>query len=251
MTSSPDPDDGTTRSPTGSSPAPGLRFPFALFLAVVAGAGATHLLLSTRPAPTSQAEPTRNLEDAKTAPAPRTARRPEPRRLTVPAVPSEAELQALRDEVTATEMHLALLQGQWESVAGKAHPWTDEVRADDRPEAVRNAIHRGLATLEDAELVLLDCDEYPCIMAVHLPVGVEDNQTLNSVLNAIHQAWEPLHGQVSVGVVPSSDGTQSTVFLSLYDHLTDDPEALDLRVEVRRERQQALLRQARRAEGEE
>ena len=234
-----------------SSSGGAFRFPLALLLAALAGAGTTHLLLPATPSPAAEAVPTASPEAPEEAVVEVDVRRPQLQPGSTPAGPAEAELQALRDEVATSELRLALLKGQWESLVGVEQPWTDRVRPEDRPEAVETMIEEALQTYEEAELTVLDCDEYPCIVGIDMPMRVEDGSINIYMTRDLPPGWMSDRAGRTSGLAFHPDGERGTFFFAFYDHLTDDPEGLDLRVKVRRERQEALRRHAWSQEGDE
>ncbi len=219
---------------------PGPRYPLLILMALLAGYGAAGLSSDDAPVSTEA----RSVQTTSATPTTRGPREPvRQASRSAASGPSETDLQALRDEVAAAELHLALLQGQREAVEGVPQPWTDDLPAADRPEAVEAAVVAAIEAHGEGELLDMDCDEYPCLLAVEFPPSDDGSSAVSwEFLRTLQDSWDHPHTASTAATGRSEDGEHTFLVMAFYDKPDETPEGLATRVEVRRDRLSDRLR---------
>jgi hypothetical protein len=75
----------------------------------------------------------------------------------------EDEIADMEQELDRLRMEAAMAKGQLSHYEGDPQPWPEDVPAGFRPEAFEAAAEQVVADLEDAELMEVDCAEFPCL----------------------------------------------------------------------------------------
>ncbi len=77
-----------------------------------------------------------------------------------------AEIDRLRAENEGLRLQSSVARGVVDHYEGVAQPWSDDVPAPFRPDAFPDAIRDAVAEMEDAELIDVDCEEFPCVAVI-------------------------------------------------------------------------------------
>ena len=85
-----------------------------------------------------------------------------------------AEIDRLQAENENLRLQSTLAMGQAEHYEGVPQPWGDEIPASFRPDAFTDAMREAVEGIEDAELVDVDCEEYPCVAVIRSTTDRED-----------------------------------------------------------------------------
>jgi hypothetical protein len=146
---------------------------------------------------------------------------------------------ALAAEVERLRMESALLKGQLEKYQGSPEPWPTDIAADLRPEAFEATVDGILDDFPDAELVRVDCQEYPCLAVIRARPGAPDTAAvLKGVAEAMGEQVKSESGtspdgedDIERGVMMSiaqrgnDDGTEETIgVLGIIDGSRADPD---------------------------
>lgn len=117
-------------------------------------------------------------------PSPKQAERPAPETrpgAASPALPGEladkeARIAELEAQVRRLGIEGAFQRGRIRSHEGTPQDWPEELPESLRPEAFQRNLEAALADVDGAELLGVDCDEYPCVAFVqsHHPGGPDE-----------------------------------------------------------------------------
>jgi hypothetical protein len=140
---------------------------------------------------------------------------PVPPERPLPAGATEAQTIAhLRDRVDELEEALqqaeftgALAQGQLVAHMGEPQQWPDDVRPELQPDLFEERLNAALEANPEANLVELDCSEYPCIAVIE-PHTLDDDweDTLRTVPEAMAEGLEDVGLSVFAAKMNGDDG---------------------------------------------
>jgi len=85
-----------------------------------------------------------------------------------------AEIDRLEAENDGLRLQSKMAIGQAEHYEGLPQPWGDEVPASFRPDAFTEAMREAAEGLEDAELLDVDCEEFPCVAVFRSTTDSQD-----------------------------------------------------------------------------
>lgn len=169
--------------------------------AVLLGAGLGWLLPSApAPAPEAQPAPPPVVE----APAPE----PEPP-APCPVVVPDGREAALRAELDALRVQTAALRARSDAREGPIQGWGGRP-ADEQPSAVEGALAEVIGEVDGADLLWLDCDEWPCVAIIASP-GQGDDSGASVAADALRERYP---GSTQSSQVTLSGG-QLTSYLTL------------------------------------
>jgi hypothetical protein len=115
-----------------------------------------------------------------------------------------AEIDRLRAENDGLRLQSSVARGVVDHYEGVVQPWPDAVPAPFRPDAFPDAMREAVAEMEDAELLDVDCEEFPCVAMIRTTTE--------------HSDWARA---VEEGLPAASDlGHDGPVGLSLWAHGT-------------------------------
>lgn len=121
---------------------------------------------------------------------------------------------ALAEEVKRLRMESQLLRGQLEKYQGSPEPWPEKIAADLRPEAFEATIDGVLDDYPEAELIRIDCEEYPCLAVVRAMPGTEDaSLALKGFAEAMGDVVKADHGD---------DEVERGVMMAIAERHSDD-----------------------------
>jgi hypothetical protein len=75
----------------------------------------------------------------------------------------EDEIADMEQELDRLRMEAAMAKGQLSHYEGDPQPWPEDVHAGFQPAAFEDAAEQAVADLDDAELLEVDCAEFPCL----------------------------------------------------------------------------------------
>jgi hypothetical protein len=107
----------------------------------------------------------------------------------------DPEVAQLRADLDRAKMERAVAVGQLRRVEGEVQPWPADVPAAYRPEAFQRFVTDRAATIPNAEVLVVDCEEFPCL-AVLQSHGEGDGW--EKALAAVHQDLPKEMGDASV-----------------------------------------------------
>lgn len=85
-----------------------------------------------------------------------------------------AEIDRLKTENDGLRLQSKMAIGQAEHYEGVPQPWSDDVPASFRPDAFTDAMREAVEGIEDAELLDVDCEEFPCVAVIRSTTDRED-----------------------------------------------------------------------------
>jgi len=153
----------------------------ACIVGLAAGAALTIAIQGARDAGRSDdpdavmaAEPAAEATLTARAPAPRPARRTSMAGEQADPEALEEEIAELEQELDRLRVEAAMAKGQLSHYEGDPQPWPDDVPEGFMPTAFESAVTEALAGREDAELLDVDCAEFPCIAVIRSYSGEPD-----------------------------------------------------------------------------
>ncbi len=85
-----------------------------------------------------------------------------------------AEIDRLQAENDGLRLKSTLAQGQAEHYEGVPQEWDDGIPAGFRPDAFTDAMRTAVEGMEDAELLDVDCEEFPCVAVIRSTTDRQD-----------------------------------------------------------------------------
>jgi hypothetical protein len=113
----------------------------------------------------------------------------------------QEELDATKDALAAERFSGALTRGQLTAERGLVSEWPSEVPAAARPDAIAASVEDALGDLPEASVTRVDCDEYPCLVAIRY-TGPEQQKRVwqGDIAERIEQWTEATFGEdASIG----------------------------------------------------
>ena len=100
----------------------------------------------------------------------------QPRNVEVTVAPEalEDEIADLEEELDRLRVEAAMAKGQLSHYEGDPQPWPEDVPQGFMPTAFETTVREALADREDAELLDVDCSEFPCVAVIRSYSGEPD-----------------------------------------------------------------------------
>lgn len=93
-----------------------------------------------------------------------------------PEATPEERVATLERELDRAKLERAMAVGQLRRYEGVAQAWPADVPAAWKPDAFEGFLRQRVAAIPDAEIVALDCEEYPCIALIRSHSEAQDWQ---------------------------------------------------------------------------
>ncbi|MFZ5482539.1 MAG: hypothetical protein ACOZNI_37600 [Myxococcota bacterium] len=91
-----------------------------------------------------------------------------------PATPPQERVAQLERELARAKLEKALVSGQLRRHEGVAQEWPADVPTVWKPEGFEAFLRERVAAIPEAEIVAVDCEEYPCVAIVRSHSKAED-----------------------------------------------------------------------------
>ncbi|MCP4807425.1 MAG: hypothetical protein GY913_28825 [Proteobacteria bacterium] len=98
-------------------------------------------------------------------------------------------IDELEAALARSEFEGALVEGRIVQHEGLAQSWPDHVPSSLQPDAFADQLRKALSETDDADLVELDCDEFPCIATLSVP-AVGENENWAAPLEDFDESFE-------------------------------------------------------------